>query len=66
MEVSKLTYKLACKDTGVNCPFVAKGETMDDMMEEAIKHVKAEHGYTDEQINDPEMQKVIKGAIKKE
>jgi len=61
-----LTYKLACKDTGVDCPFVAQGETMDEMMEVAVKHVKAEHGYTDEQINDPGMQKVIKAAIKKE
>ena len=59
-------YKLACKDTGVDCPFVAKGETMDEMMKDAVKHVKKEHGYTDEQINDPKMQKLIKAAVKKE
>ncbi len=61
-----MTYKLACKDTGVDCPYVAQGETMDEMMEDAVKHVKEKHGYTDEQIKDPEMQKVIKAAIKKE
>ena len=61
-----MTYKLACEDTGVSCPFVAEGETMDEMMEVAVKHVKAVHGYTDEQLNDPEMQKVINAAIKEE
>ena len=61
-----MTYKLACKDTGVDCPFVAQGETMDEMMEVAVKHVKEKHGYTDEQIKDPKMQKVIETAIKKE
>ena len=61
-----MTYKLACEDTGVNCPFVAEGETMDEMMTNAVKHVKAVHGYTDEQINSPEMQKMIKEAVKEE
>ncbi|WMW21647.1 DUF1059 domain-containing protein [Methanolobus mangrovi] len=61
-----MTYTLACKDMGVACPFVAKGETIDEMMEVAVKHVKEEHGYTDEQLNDPETQKEIKAAIKEE
>jgi predicted small metal-binding protein len=61
-----MTYKLACKDMGVMCPFVAEGETMEEMMELAVKHAKEEHGYTDEQLNDPETQKAIKAAIKEE
>jgi predicted small metal-binding protein len=60
-----MEYQLACKDTGVDCPFVAKGETKDKMMDVAVKHVKAKHGYTDKQINAPEMQKMIKAAINK-
>ena len=61
-----MTYTLACKDTGTDCPFVARGETEELMMEDAVKHVKDVHGYTDEQINDPEMQEVVKKAIKEE
>ncbi|NPE30309.1 DUF1059 domain-containing protein [Methanococcoides sp. SA1] len=61
-----MTYKLACADVGVACPFVAEGKTMDEMMEVAVKHVKEEHGYTDEQLNDPEVQKEIKAAVKEE
>jgi len=30
------------------------------------KHAKKVHGYTDEQLKDPEMIKKIKAAIKKE
>lgn len=61
-----MVYKLACKDTGIDCPFVAEGETMEEMMKAAGKHFKEKHGYTDEQLNDPEMQKMIKAAVKKE
>ena len=61
-----MTYTLACKDTGTDCPYVARGETKEEMMENAVKHVKDVHGYTDEQINDPEMQEIVKKAIKEE
>lgn len=61
-----MTYKLACEDVGVTCPFVAEGKTVDEMMDVAVKHAKEAHGYTDEQLNDPETQKEIKAAIKEE
>ena len=61
-----MTYTLACKDTGVDCPYVARGETEDEMMKNAVGHVKEVHGYTDEQINDPKMQETVKKAIKEE
>jgi predicted small metal-binding protein len=35
-------------------------------MTDAIKHSKEVHNYTDEQINDPEMMKKVKSAIKEE
>jgi predicted small metal-binding protein len=61
-----MTYTLACKDTGVDCPYVSRGETKEEMMEDAIKHVKKVHGYTDEQINDLKMQEEVKKVIKEE
>ncbi len=61
-----MTYTLACKDTGADCPYVARGETEEEMMKKAVGHVKEVHGYTDEQINDPKMQEVVKKAIKEE
>ncbi len=57
---------LNCKDVGVDCPFVARGETEEELMKVVVKHGKEVHGYTDEQLNDPEMIKKVKAAIKDE
>ena len=51
---------------GTTCPFVARGETMEELTVNAGKHAKDVHGYTDEQLNTPEMQEKIKAAIKEE
>lgn len=59
-----MAYTLACKDIGTQCPYVARGETMDDIMVDVGQHGKKVHGYTDEQLNDPEMMRKIKAAIK--
>lgn len=64
----KMTLTLACKDIdiGSQCPYIARGETEEELMEDAIKHTKEVHGYTDEQLNDPEMMKKVKAATKEE
>ena len=58
--------KLACRDLGTDCPYVARGENMEELMADMGPHGKAVHGYTDEQMNDPEMQKKIKAAVKRD
>jgi predicted small metal-binding protein len=58
---------LACKDTGMpECPFVAKGQDIDELMNDMGKHAKTVHGYTDEQLSDPEMLTTLKKVIKTE
>ena len=59
-----MAYTLACKDSGVDCPYVARGETIEEMWEDASKHVKEEHGYTDEQLNDPKLKEEMKALTK--
>lgn len=61
-----MAVTLACKDMGVECPFVARGETEEEMMAEMGKHAKEVHGYTDEQLNDPAMMEKVKAMIKRE
>ena len=65
-EVIYMGFKLACKDLGSDCTYVAKGETMEEVMEDGAKHGKEVHGYTDEQLNDPQMIEKIKAAIKQD
>ena len=59
-----MSYTLACRDAGVDCDFVARGETEEQVLAEGAKHVKKVHGYTDKQVNDPkflaESKKIIK------
>jgi len=55
---------MACRDVGVDCSYVARGETEEELMTNVTKHAKEVHGYTEEQLKDPEMMKKVKGAIK--
>jgi len=63
-EVVSMGMTLACKDTGTECDFVAKGETLDELMGSVANHAKEVHGYTDEQLKDPKMMEMIKSLIK--
>jgi len=57
---------MACRDLGVDCSYVARGETEEELMADVAKHAKEVHGYTDEQLKDPEMMKKVEAAIKTE
>lgn len=59
-------FKLACEDLGLNCPMVTHGETVEEVMKEGAQHGKQVHGYTEEQLNDPEMMRKMKEAVKPE
>ena len=60
-----MAYTLACKDAGVTCDYVTKGETEEEVLAEGKKHVKEVHGYTDEEVNDPKFLEESKKLIKK-
>jgi len=57
---------MACQDLGVDCSYVARGETEEELMADVTKHAKEAHGYTDEQLKDPEMMKKVEAVIKTE
>lgn len=59
-----MAYELACRNLGADCPYVARGETIEEVLEDGAKHAKEVHGYTDEQLNDPQMMEKTKAAIK--
>lgn len=60
-----MAYTLACKDAGQpTCPFVARGNTVDETLAQAAKHGKEVHGYTNAQLSDPKMREQLKAKIK--
>jgi len=61
-----MAMTLACRDIGPDCPYIARGETEEELMADVVKHGKEVHGYTGEQLKDPEMMKKVKAAIKTE
>jgi len=59
--------KVQCSDLGEpTCPFVARGENMEELMEIMGPHAKEVHGYTDEQLQAPEMVAAMKAAVQEE
>jgi len=46
MEVPKeetMLYRYSCKDMGLVCPFVVKGETLEEVTQKAFEHVRDAH-----------------------
>jgi predicted small metal-binding protein len=60
-----MTFTLTCKDFGTDCPYIARGETEEEVLKDGAKHAKEAHDYTDEQINDPNFLAESRKLIKK-
>jgi len=54
---------LACKDVGLHCDHVIKGQTVEEVMQKAAQHAKEVHGMT--QVS-PEVAAKAQAAIKDE
>src|SRR5262245_6004013 len=54
---------VTCRDVGVDCDFVARGETVDDVLRQCGEHARSAHGFTDVP---PELVDKVKAAIRDE
>lgn len=54
---------LTCRDVGVDCDFVARGATVDEVLQKAKEHATKDHGYAD---IPPELVEQVKAAIRDE
>jgi predicted small metal-binding protein len=59
-------FTVNCRDVGVDCDYVAKGETEEDLMKDAGQHAVKDHGYKEEDIMTPEMKENIRSHIRKQ
>ncbi len=58
-----MLIRYSCRDMGLNCPFVIKGETLEEVTKQAFEHVREKHADAFNQIHSPqqieEMQKAL-------
>ena len=54
---------LRCRDVGVDCDFVARGATVDEVLEKANDHASSVHGFTG---IPPELAEKVIAAIRDE
>lgn len=49
----------------MNCDYVAKGETEEELIMDAGQHAVRDHGYKEEEMRSPELIEKIKAHIRK-
>jgi predicted small metal-binding protein len=58
-----MLIRYSCKDMGLNCTFVIKGETLEEVTMKALEHVREKHADSFNIIHSPaqieEMQKAL-------
>ena len=59
----KMAKVLTCRDVGVDCDFVARGATVEEVMEKVRQHAAADHGFAE---IPPELAEKAKAAIRDE
>jgi predicted small metal-binding protein len=43
---------LACRDAGVDCDYVARGETEEELWKDGTEHVIRDHSFKREDVNE--------------
>ena len=51
---------VSCRDVGMDCDFVARGETDEDILQQCTEHARKDHGMTE---IPPEVAEKLRGAI---
>ena len=54
---------VSCRDVGMDCDFVARGETEEDILQQCIEHARKDHGMTEIPA---EVADKVRGAIRDE
>ncbi len=52
---------LSCREAGCECDYVAKGETEEDVMRDAVRHGIEEHGKKEENMT--QMKEMLRSLI---
>jgi predicted small metal-binding protein len=56
---------VSCREVGMDCDYVCKGETEEEIMKTAEEHAIRDHGYKPEDLMTPELREKIRSHIKR-
>jgi predicted small metal-binding protein len=58
-----MLIRFSCKDMGLNCLFVVKGETVEEVTQKALEHVLEKHAKDFNVIETPAQIEAMKKAL---
>jgi predicted small metal-binding protein len=58
-----MLYRYSCKDMGLNCPFVIKGESQEEVTEKALVHIQENHSNEFNNLLSPEQIDSMRRAL---
>ncbi len=59
-----MAFQVACRDLGIDCDYVAKGNSVEELMADGMQHGKEVHHMTDAQLHDPAMGAMVQSKVK--
>ncbi len=60
-----MLIKYSCKAMGLNCSFMVKGETQEEVVTKAFEHVRENHASDFKSIDSPEEIEQMKKALER-
>jgi predicted small metal-binding protein len=58
-----MMIRYACKDMGLSCPFIVKGETVDYVVQKALDHILEKHSQDFNVIRTPEQIEAMRKSL---
>lgn len=55
-----MEYKIGCQDLGMSDDFEIEANSKEQLMKKMIQHAKDFHNFTEMELNDPRMEKLMK------
>ena len=59
----RMLIRYACKDMGLSCPFVVKGETLEEVTQKALEHIRESHTNDFNAITSPAQIEEMRRAL---
>ena len=59
-----MARSLACRNVGMDCNEIIRGETEDEVVIKAAEHARQVHGMTEEQLSDPDAEQRTRSLIR--